>query len=75
VLANDRDVEGVAIFDEQAAGAIEDDAARGPQGQRPLVVVLRHLLELAELHHLEEPETTGQQTESNSNRHPQDVEA
>ena len=66
MLANDRDVEGVAVLDEHPAGAIEDDAARRAQRQRALVVVLRHLLELGVLDDLEEPEAAGQQAEGDA---------
>ena len=47
MLAQDRDVERVAVLDEDATVAIEDDPARRAQRQRPLVIVLGHLLELA----------------------------
>ena len=46
VLADDGDAERVAVLDEHAAVPVEDDAARRAQGERPLVVVLGHLLEL-----------------------------
>ena len=74
VFADDRDVEGIAVLDQQAAGAVEDDAPRRAQGQRPLVVVLRHLLELGVLHHLVEPEAAGQQSEGDRHRYPQHVQ-
>ena len=71
VFADDRDVEGVAVLDQQLAGAVVDDAARRAQRQRALVVVLRHFLELGVLHHLEEPEPAGEQAEGHADRHPQ----
>ena len=75
VLAHDRDVERIAVLDQQAAGTVEDHAAGRPQGQRALVVVLRHFLELGELHHLEEPEPAGQEAESDTDPDPQAIEA
>ena len=63
VLAEDRDVERAPVLDEHAAFAIEDHAARRTQRQRPLVVVLRHLLEPGVLRDLEEPEAAGKQQE------------
>jgi hypothetical protein len=75
VLADDRDVEGVAVLDEELAGAVVDDAARRAQGQRALVVVLRHFLELGVLNHLEEPETAGKQTKGDAQNDPEHREA
>ena len=43
--------------------------------ERPLVVVLRHLLELRVLDDLEEPEAERQEAERRRQRHPQDDEA
>ena len=55
-LADDGDPVRVPVLDEHRAVAVEQHAARRPQGERPLVVVLRHLLELLVLDDLEEPE-------------------
>ena len=56
VLADDRDREGVSVLDEHASGAVVQDAARSTEGQRALVIVLRHLLELRVLGDLQHPE-------------------
>ena len=56
MLADERDVEGVPVLDEDLAVAVEQHAARRAQRQRALVVVLRHLVELLVLDDLEEPE-------------------
>jgi hypothetical protein len=56
VLADDRDAVGAAVLDQHLAVAVEHDAARRPQRERPLMVVLRHLLELRVLHDLQHPE-------------------
>ena len=45
------------------AVAVEHDAARRAQRERPLMVVLRHLLELRVLHDLEHPEADRQHRE------------
>ena len=50
VLAQDRDVEGVAVLDEQPIVTVEHHAARRPQRQQTLVVVLRHLGEALVAH-------------------------
>ena len=60
VLADDRDAVRVAVLDQHAAVAIEQHAARRAQRERPLVVVLGHLLELRVLHDLQHPEADGQ---------------
>ena len=63
VLADDRDGEGVAIVDEHLAVAVEQHPARGPQRERPLMVVLRHLLVLRVLGDLQYPETDRERRE------------
>ena len=70
VLADDRDVERVAVLDEDLAVAVEEDAARRAQRQRALVVVLRHLLELRVLDDLEEPEADRQHGEHHDDAAP-----
>ena len=55
VLAHDRDAVGVPVLDQHAAVAVEHQAARRPQRQRPLVIVLRHLGEFRVLDDLEAP--------------------
>ena len=67
MLAQDGDVERVAVLDQHAAVAIEHDPARRTQRQRPLVVVLGHLLELRVLGDLEEPEAADEQDEGAAN--------
>ena len=57
VFAEDRNGERVPILDEDLPVAIEQHAARRAQSERPLVVVLRHLLVLVVLNDLEDPET------------------
>ena len=57
MLTHDRDAEGGPVLDEDAAVAVEDDAARRAQGQRALMVVLGHLFELRVLRDLQHPET------------------
>ncbi len=49
LLADERDVEGVPVLDEDLAVAIEQHAARRRQRQPPHVIVLRHLGELLAL--------------------------
>jgi hypothetical protein len=63
VLANDGDVERVAVLDENLAVAVEQHAPRRPQGERPLVIVLRHLTVVVVLDDLEEPEAHCQRRE------------
>ena len=63
VLAHDRNAVGVAVLDEHLAFAVEDDAARRAQGERPLMVVLRHLFELRVLDDLQHPEADGENRE------------
>ena len=60
VLADDGDAVRVAVLDQHAAVAIEHHAARRAQRQRPLVVVLGHLLELRVLDDLQHPEADRQ---------------
>ena len=75
VLAHDGNIERVAVLDEKLAGPVVDDAARRAQGQRPLVAVLRHFLELGVLNDLEKPEPAGEHDEGDTNGHPQHREA
>jgi hypothetical protein len=75
VLADDRNVEGVAVLDEDPAIAIEQHTARRPQGERPLVIVLRHFLEAGVLDDLEEPEADRQRGERHDDAHLEDREA
>ena len=63
VLAHDRDAVGMAILDEHAAVAIEDEAARRTQRERALMVVLGHLLVLRVLDDLQHPEADRQHRE------------
>ena len=46
----------MAIFDEDTAFPIEDQAARRPPGERPLMVVFGQFLEFRVLDHLQRPE-------------------
>jgi hypothetical protein len=75
VQPHDRDIEGGAVLDEHAAVAIEQHAARRPQRQLALVVVLRHLLELRVLDDLEEPEARGEHGEQHHRPHAEDHDA
>ena len=72
---DDRDVERGAVLDEHAAVAVEQHAARRPERQLALVVVLRHLLELRVLDDLEEPEAHGEQREQHYRRDAEDRDA
>ena len=60
VLADDRNAVGAAVVHEDLAGAVDDQPARRPQRERPLVVVLGHLLELRVLDDLQRPEADGE---------------
>ncbi len=75
VLADDGNVEGVAVLDQHFAVAVEQHAARRPQRERPLVIVLRHLLEAGVLDDLEEPETDRQRRECHDDAHLENGEA
>ena len=62
----------MAVLDEHLPVAVEEDAARRAQRERPLVVVLRHLLELGVLHDLQEPEADAERGEHHDAAHLQD---
>ncbi len=63
LFADDGNAVGLTVLDQHLHVAIEDDAARRAQRQRPLVIVLGHLLELRVLHDLQHPEADGQHRE------------
>ena len=75
LLADERNVEGIAVLDEDLSVTVEDHAARRAQLKRSLAVALRHLLERRVLRHLEEPEAHGQRGEHDGDPHPNDGEA
>src|SRR5207247_3162138 len=66
VLTHDREAVGMTVLDEHRSTAIEDEASRRAKRQRPLVVVLGHLLIFRVLHDLHHPEPDGEQRESES---------
>ena len=51
----------MAVFHHHAAFAIEHEAARRPQRERALMVVLGHFVVLLVLHDLEDPEADGEE--------------
>ena len=73
--ADDRDGVTGPVLDEDLAVAVEQHAARRPQRQLALVVVLRHLAKLLVLDDLEEPEGARQQEEADDDGHLQDRDA
>jgi hypothetical protein len=62
VLAKDGDREGVTILDQNFSVAVEQDPTRRAQGERALMVVLRHLLVFLVLSNLQDPETHGERS-------------
>ena len=62
------------ILDENMAVAVEDEAARRPQRERPLVVVLGHLLVLGVLHDLQHPKADREHRKSDHDHILQDGE-
>ena len=63
MLAHDRDAVRVTVHHERLHVAIEHDAARRAQGERTLMVVLGHFLELLVMHDLQDPEAHRQRGE------------
>ena len=69
VLADDRDGERAAVFDQHLAVAIEHDTARRAQRDRALVVVFGQLLELLVLNDLQVPEAERENGEHHGKAH------
>ncbi len=59
LLANDGDVQRIAVLDQHMAVAVKHHTARCAEVQRALVIVLRHLGEASMLPDLEVPEADG----------------
>jgi hypothetical protein len=62
----------MAVLDQDLPVAVVQDAARRAQRERPLVIVLRHLLEPGVLDDLQEPEADGQHGKHHHAAHLQD---
>ncbi len=75
VLAHDRDAVRVAVHHQRLHVAIEHDAARRAQGERALMVVLGHFLELLVLHDLQDPEAHRQRGEEDDDGVLEDAQA
>jgi hypothetical protein len=63
VLSDDGDAEGLPVLDQQLSVAVEDDPARRPQREQPLMVVFGKFLELRVPDDLQHPEAHGKRRE------------
>ena len=58
------------VLDEHLQVAVEKHASRRPQGERPLVIVLRQLHVAVALDDLQEPEAEAERREDRDRRRP-----